>query len=58
MNKVAKAYQKWVNTHQLSLNSIARALIRPTGGVVFPLHNGRSLVVTLLPKTDAYRSQT
>ncbi|KAM5532579.1 hypothetical protein V8D89_013785 [Ganoderma adspersum] len=54
MNKLAKAYQKWVDVHQLSLNAIAGALIRSTGGVEFTLANGRSLVVTLLPKTDSW----
>ena len=54
LNKLAQAYQKWVDAHQLSLDSIAGALIRSTERVEFTFANGRSLVVTLIPKTDSW----
>ncbi|PIL34145.1 hypothetical protein GSI_03856 [Ganoderma sinense ZZ0214-1] len=54
MNKLVKVYQKWIDVHQLSLHALSGALIRSTGGVQFTLTNGRSLVVTLLPKSDAW----
>ena len=51
MKKLAKSYQKWVDMRQLSLNA---TLIRSTGCVEFTVANGRSLVVSLLPKTDSW----